>query len=90
MMSNLFKVYLAAGEKHFVSYIQHQNDKYDDRYNIYKDKVMTLDINKYKNRCTKEKWIYKSHEEKQIVGLSAEHKSQIVEILQRQSHTKVK
>ena len=33
---------------------------------------MTLDINKYKNMCIKDKWISKSHKEQNIVALSIE------------------
>ena len=62
MMSNLFNGYLAAGDKGFVIYIQHLNDKYDERDNIYKDKLMMLALKKYKNMCTKDKWLSNSPE----------------------------
>ena len=56
MMSNLFKGYIAAGDKEFVRYIQHQKDTYDYGENIDKDKLMALELNKYKNLCIKDKW----------------------------------
>ena len=62
MMSNLFNGYLAAGDKGFVIYTQHLNDKYDERDNIYKDKLMMLALKKYKNMCTKDKWLSNSPE----------------------------
>ena len=72
MMSNLFKEYLAAGEKDFFSYIQHQKDKYDYGENIDKDRLMTLALNKYGNLCTKGKWLVKSPEQQHNMAVSAE------------------
>ena len=71
-MSNLFKGYISAGDKEFVSLTQHQKYKYDYWDNTYKDKLMMLALNKYKNLCTKDKWLAKSHEEQRITALSAE------------------
>ena len=53
-------------------YTQQQKDKCNDGYNIEKDKLMTLALNKNGNMCTKDKWIAKSQEEEQIVALSTE------------------
>ena len=70
MMSNLSKVYKSAVHKEFVSYIQHQKYKFNGGENIYKDKLMELVINKYKNMCTKYKWLADSTEEQYIVVIS--------------------
>ena len=55
-----------------MGYTQNQKDKYDNGKNIDEDKLMTLFLNKYKNLCTKDKWLAKSHEEQHITALSAE------------------
>ena len=61
VMWNLFKGYLAAGEKYFVRYIQHQKYKHNDGDNIDKYKLMMLAHNRYTNLCIKDKWLSKSH-----------------------------
>ena len=71
-MSNLFKVYLESIDKYFVRHIQHQKDKYNYGDTVDKDRLMALFLNRYKNMCTKEKWISKPHEDQKIVTLSSE------------------
>ena len=52
---------ISCGQRQiFVRYIQHQKDKYNNEYNIWKDKLMKLALNKYENICTKDKWLAKS------------------------------
>ena len=62
MMGNLFRGYLAPGDKDYVKYIQHQKDMYDNGDSKNNDNLMTLSLNKYKNICTKGNWLAKSPE----------------------------
>ena len=48
MMGNLFRGYLAPGDKDYVKYIQHQKDMYDNGDSKNNDNLMTLSLNKYK------------------------------------------
>ena len=72
IMSNLFKRYMSEVDKECMRYIQHQMYKYDDYNNIYKDTLVTLALNKYKNMCIKYKWLANSPEEQHSVLLSTE------------------
>ncbi len=48
LLVNLFKVYHAAGDRNFTSYIDKNEDEYDEGKNIKTDKLMQIETNKYK------------------------------------------
>ena len=71
MVYNIFKEYLKKGYTEFVGYIKHHKYKCGDGDDIDKNKLMNLELDRYKNICTKDKWLRKCSEEEKIVDQSS-------------------
>ena len=75
LMTNLFKGYLAASDKKFVSYIEIEKNKYDDGEDVTWEGLMAKALNKYTVLKQANQWNALSHEEEQIVALTSEVQS---------------
>ena len=71
MMTNLFRGYLAASDRDFVTYILRKKDEYEDGEDITDSSLMSLALNKYKTQVRDGKWNQLSPEQEQIVALNA-------------------
>lgn len=75
LLTNLFKGYVAASDKTFVTYIERKQEEFDDGQELTPESLMTLADNKFKNLKQKEIWNAPSPEEEKLLALEAEMKT---------------
>lgn len=74
LLINLFGAYLSVPDRKFVEYIEKQKDRFDEGEDISPKKLMQVALTKYKDRTRAGKWQAPSHEEEQIMALTAQIK----------------
>jgi hypothetical protein len=74
LLINLFGAYLSVPDRKFVEYVEKQKDRFDKGEDISPKKLMQVALTKYKDRTRAGKWQAPSHEEEQIMALTAQLK----------------
>ena len=72
LMVNLFKGYLHASDREFVTYMKTKKDQYDEGADITAKQLMQLALNKYETLVTEGNWKARTPEQDQLLALTAQ------------------
>ena len=72
LLINLFAAYMSVPDRKFVEYVEKQKDKFDEGEEVTTKKLMQVALVKYKDRKRSNNWQAPSHEEEQIIALTAQ------------------